>query len=155
MSVFKGVETCKWFQGQFSFSLITQAIMTPYKSYPWALFKSFELCRRLDFYAGSNWRFQCSRHVLPVELQRSSTLHCGLWVWVEFHSLVNTSTLRNKTARQISLKWVVLQIKAEEFKTTHLKNIWVMEKAPVHPCEQVGVAKWICSNLFMCFRLQG
>lgn len=30
-----------------------------------------------------------------------------------------------------------------------------MEKPPVHPCEQVGLAKWICSNLFMCFRLQG
>lgn len=48
---FKWVETCKWFHGQFLLLLITQAIMTPYKSYPQAPFKSFELYRRLDFYA--------------------------------------------------------------------------------------------------------
>lgn len=30
-----------------------------------------------------------------------------------------------------------------------------MEKAPLHPCEQVGVAKRICSHLFVCCRLQG
>lgn len=30
-----------------------------------------------------------------------------------------------------------------------------MEKAPLRPCEQVSVAKWLCSNLFMCFRLLG
>lgn len=56
---------------------------------------------------------RCSRRETPRSIVES-------WFEWNFVHLLTPAHLKNS---EISLKWVVPQIKAEEFKTAHLKNI--------------------------------
>lgn len=92
--------------------------------------------------------FQGSKHVFHSSVrEKPHTLVAFLFEWNFTHLL---TAIQLKPASQISLKWVVLQIKAEAFNTTHIKRTfesWKKVQLPMHSCEQVVFSeRYICCN---------